>query len=236
LRFHLGGAAPELWVRAAFSDGRQLAGPVSPQSGEFFLFHPDRLPLVRLLLLYGRLGVAHILEGWDHLLFLLGLLLGTSSFRGVALSVTAFTLAHSLSLALLALTSVTVFQPGVEVLIALSLVLVARERWLQKEARPQRSRRDAALAFGFGLVHGLGFGTALRELGVPERALLWALGSFNVGVELGQMACVVAAIPLLELWRHRAAEHVLWRQAPALLVGAAGAYWTLQRAPALWGG
>jgi len=146
------------------------------------------------------LGVEHILAGWDHLAFLGALLLAAASVRAVLAVITAFTLAHSVTLALSALGLVALGGRGeqaVEVAIALSIAWVAAENLLV--AAP---RRRALEAFAFGLVHGLGFASVLREHGLGDSAVR-ALVGFNVGVELGQGAVVLAAFPLLSWLRKR---------------------------------
>ncbi|MEM1414345.1 MAG: HupE/UreJ family protein [Myxococcota bacterium] len=175
---------------------------------------------------YLRLGTEHVLGGPDHLLFVLGLLLLLRGrFRPVALTLTAFTLGHSVTLGLAALGVIPVAGAGAEAVIALSLLLLAVE--LTREGPPTLTRRRPGLvAAGFGLVHGLGFAGALREAGLPEDAVPTALLAFNLGVELGQLLFVAAALLLAAL-----AARVLPRLAPLAergaitLLGTAGAYW-----------
>lgn len=179
------------------------------QSREFIFRDGNRtLPLQRPLgvldyvLDYLRLGVEHIFTGYDHLAFLIGLLLLAGSLwrktsRREALGyvlrvVTAFTVAHSLTLVLSALRLVSLPSRWVESAIALSIGYVAVENILLSTGK-----RRGLLAFGFGLVHGLGFASVLRELGLPKTGLIASLLSFNVGVELGQLAVVLLALPLL---------------------------------------
>ncbi len=186
------------------------------QSREFIFRDGNRtLPLQRPLgvldyvLDYLRLGVEHIFAGYDHLAFLIGLLLLAGSLwrktsRREALGyvlrvVTAFTVAHSLTLVLSALRLVSLPSRWVESAIALSIGYVAVENILLSTGK-----RRGLLAFGFGLVHGLGFASVLRELGLPKTGLIASLLSFNVGVELGQLAVVLLALPLLVVlssWR-----------------------------------
>jgi hypothetical protein len=155
---------------------------------------------------YLRLGVEHILVGWDHLVFLLGLLLASRSARAMLGVVTGFTVAHSLTLSLGVLGYVAVPGAVVEPAIALTIVLVGLEGLASSRRRVDRAPtregwRRFALTFGLGLVHGLGFAGLLAELGVPRGQVPLALGSFNVGVELGQLMVVAAALPLLGLAR-----------------------------------
>jgi hypothetical protein len=138
-----------------------------------------------------KLGVEHILTGWDHLLFLLGLILIGGRPRTLVGVVSAFTLAHSITLALAAL---SVFAPSprfVEPAIALSIAYVGVENLFLEDAR-KRWR----ITFAFGLVHGFGFAGALREIALPHGRVLAALVSFNVGVEIGQLAVLAVALPL----------------------------------------
>ena len=165
-----------------------------------------------------RLGVGHILTGWDHLLFLLGLLLRGGSWLALAKIVTAFTLAHSITLALAALDIVVLPNRLVEAVIALSIAFVAAENLFGK---PVVARRWL-VSFCFGLVHGFGFSSALRELGLASSGLVVALFGFNAGVEIGQGLVVAAALPALMLLRDtRWERRMVWSSSVAiLLVGA----------------
>ncbi|MGC4114171.1 MAG: HupE/UreJ family protein [Myxococcales bacterium] len=172
------------------------------------------------------LGVRHIVSGWDHLVFLLGLLLATKSLKRLAVLVTAFTVAHSITLALAALSIVRVPERVVEPAIAASIVVVA----LLNVLKVERGGDRWLLAFAFGLVHGFGFASALAEAGLERAGLVRALVGFNVGVELGQALLVALAAPALA-WMRRKEEfaRVAW---PALSLAslAVGAYWFLGRA------
>jgi hydrogenase/urease accessory protein HupE len=173
-------------------------------------------------------GVHHILIGPDHLLFLFALLLLGGGWRQLLLIVTAFTVGHSVTLSLAALDIVN--PPGwlVEPAIALSIVVVGVDNLLQSKGEGRDLRAWVALVFG--LVHGFGFANVLREFGLPQEALGWSLFSFNVGVELGQLAVVLVVASALALMRKRfpAANR------PVVLIGsglviAAGAYWFVER-------
>lgn len=168
------------------------------------------------------LGAAHIAEGADHLLFLLLLALGSRGLMPLLGVVTAFTLAHSLSLAAAVLGWVQPSPALVEPLVALSIVLAAVENLIAVATWRWR----VALAFGFGLVHGLAFAEALRELQLQGAALVRALVGFNLGVELAQAAVVLLAWPLLAwLWR----QPPRWRHWLSAGGGAAGGVWLVQR-------
>ncbi len=181
--------------------------------------HPGEVAL-RFL----KLGVEHILTGYDHLLFLLGLLLVADRLRAMLLVVTGFTLAHSITLSAAALDLVTLSPALVEPAIAATIIFVGVENLWRPSAR-----RRMALTFALGLIHGFGFAGLLREIGLPHDALVTALLCFNGGVELGQAAIVALALPLL-LWLRR---FPAWerRGVPALSIGVAlaGLWWLLQR-------
>jgi hypothetical protein len=169
----------------------------------------------RGLVSFVLLGVEHILTGYDHLLFLLGLLLRGGSWLGLAKIVTAFTLAHSVTLALAVLNIVVLPDRLVEAVIALSIAFVAAENIF---LRPVVGRRWL-VSFCFGLVHGFGFSSALRELGLPTQGLALALFGFNAGVELGQGLVVALALPLLALVRRSGwEERMVWSSSLAILL------------------
>lgn len=175
---------------------------------------------------YTVLGVEHILTGFDHLMFVLALLFLVGFNRRLLWTITAFTLAHSLTLALSALGWLTLRSPPVEASIALSIMLVAAEA-LHKQATLAR-RWPALVAFLFGLVHGLGFAGALKEIGLPQNNLSVALLTFNGGVELGQLLVVGVAYGLYQTLRHR--PQLALARTPALcVIGSVAAYWSLGR-------
>src|SRR6185437_15297112 len=171
-------------------------------------------------------GIHHILIGPDHLLFLVGLLLLGGSIRRLLVVITSFTLAHSITLSIAAL---NLFSPPsrlVEPLIALSIVYVGADNLLIRGGRDTR----AWIAFAFGLVHGFGFASVLREMDLPARALGWSLFSFNVGVEIGQLLVVVLVASALAGLRHRselAGRRIAF--AGSIVVILAGAFWFVQR-------
>jgi hydrogenase/urease accessory protein HupE len=175
-----------------------------------------------------KLGVIHIGVGYDHLMFLFGLLVVCRTFRSILTIVTCFTLAHSLTLALATLNVIQVPTRWVEPAIAASILFVGIENLLSRGKEP---RYRAVLTFGFGLIHGLGFARVLRDLGVGSagQALALPLFSFNLGVELGQIAIAALVLPIL--WRLRKNEGFVERGVPILssLIGLAGLYWLLDR-------
>ena len=149
-----------------------------------------------LLSEYGKLGVEHILRGYDHLLFLLCVVWLAFTFKRIVLAVTGFTIAHSITLGLAALGVVTPAIEPTEALIALSIIFVAAE--LARQNRDSLSwRYPVAVSSVFGLLHGFGFASVLKEIGLPTNDILMALLAFNLGVEAGQLLFIVALIILV---------------------------------------
>ena len=182
---------------------------------------------------YLRLGFWHIVpEGSDHVLFVLGLFLLSPRLRPLVLQVSAFTAAHTLTLALSSLGVVRLSPAVVEPLIALSIAYVAVENTLSEELRPWR----AALVFGFGLLHGLGFAGALGDLGLPKGEFLAALLAFNAGVELGQLAVLAAAFLAIGAFRRRPWYRRRVVVPCSLAIAATGLYWTVARVATGLGG
>ncbi len=179
---------------------------------------------------YIALGIEHILGGADHLLFVLGLMLLVRGWRRLLATLTAFTMAHSLTLALAILAIVQVPPAPVEAAIALSIVLLAAELARAPGESPTLARRwPWGIAFVFGLLHGLGFAGALRQVGLPAGQLPLALLAFNVGVELGQIAFVgLALLPVL-IWQRMGRRDPRLGLVPAYAIGCAAAFWMFQR-------
>lgn len=171
-------------------------------------------------------GIHHILIGPDHLLFLIGLLLLGGTIKQLATVVTAFTIAHSITLSLAALNLVTPPARIIEPAIALSIVYVGADNLLIRGGRDVR----AWIAFAFGFIHGFGFANVLREMDLPARALGWSLFSFNIGVEIGQLIVVIAVASALSALRTRSEEAGRrLAYAGSMVVIAAGAFWFIQR-------
>ena len=177
---------------------------------------------------YGLLGIEHILTGWDHLLFVIALVLLVRRGWAVAGAVTAFTVAHSLTLAGVTLGLVGLPARPVEALIALSIVFLAVE--LLRKGPSLTRQYPWVIAFAFGLIHGFGFAGALAEIGVPEGEVPAALLAFNLGVEAGQLAVVLGVLALLAILA-RASRDVL---TPAIrlagyAIGITASYWLIDR-------
>jgi len=179
---------------------------------------------------YVLLGVEHILSGVDHLLFVAGLLFLVGFRRRLVGTISAFTLAHSLTLACSVFGWITLRSPPVEATIALSIVLVAGEALRQRDTLARRL--PALVSFVFGLVHGLGFAGALKDVGLPQSHLPLALFTFNVGVEIGQLLVVLVAFALVRLplprrWLGTARRPALY------VIGGLAAYWSWLRVAAI---
>ena len=180
---------------------------------------------------YLGLGVEHILSGIDHLLFVLALLLLVKGWRRLVATVTAFTVAHSLTLAAATLGFVHVPQRPIEAVIALSIAFVAAELVHLKSGQVSLTERwPWAIAFIFGLLHGFGFAGALSEIGLPEQAIPLALLFFNVGVELGQLLFIAGVVAIGTIARRFAVPLPAWApQLSAYAIGTVAAFWTIER-------
>jgi hydrogenase/urease accessory protein HupE len=180
---------------------------------------------------YLMLGVQHILKGVDHLLFVLALLLVVRGVRRVIITITAFTVAHSITLAAATLGLVHVPGPPVEASIALSIVFVAAEIVHGLQDRPGLTARAPwVVAFAFGLLHGLGFASALAAAGLPQHAIPLALLFFNIGVELGQLLFVSAVALLAWSLRELRVTWPRWAEKiPAYVIGSIAMFWAIER-------
>ncbi|MFK8043570.1 HupE/UreJ family protein [Congregibacter sp.] len=183
---------------------------------------------------YFVLGVEHILGGIDHLLFVLALLLLVGSLRRLVLTVTAFTVAHSITLVCATLGWISLPGPPVEAVIALSIVFVAAEVIHEQQGRSSiTARAPWIVAFGFGLLHGLGFAGALQEVGLPETAIPVALLMFNVGVEAGQLLFVAGVVIVgTLLGRISRVPSRLVKRTVSYGIGSVAAFWTIERVAA----
>jgi hydrogenase/urease accessory protein HupE len=195
---------------------------------------------------YLRLGIRHILTGYDHLLFLVCLLLIAGTGRRIFWTITGFTLAHSLTLVLSTLGWVRVPVAPVEASIALSIVFVAWEI-LRGDRNSLAFRHPIAISSAFGLLHGFGFASVLSETGLPQTEIPAALLFFNLGVEIGQLLFVVGLILAYQLVRGAASavglskpaltQRLSRMQKPLIYaVGALASFWMIQRIASFWTG
>jgi hydrogenase/urease accessory protein HupE len=184
---------------------------------------------------YVALGVEHILFGLDHLLFVLGLLLLAPTFRSLVLTVTAFTAAHSLTLAAAVLDVVSVNAAAVEAAIALSIVFLAREVVAARRGASHLAHRQPwMVAFGFGLLHGFGFASALGGIGLRADDIPAALLSFNAGVEAGQLAVIAGLLAIGAAVRRTRLATPIWGPALAYALGTVAMAWLVDRLPGIW--
>jgi hydrogenase/urease accessory protein HupE len=185
-----------------------------------------------------RHGIEHILGGYDHLLFVLALILIVRSTHMLVWTITAFTVAHSITLALAALGLFNVPGPPVEAAIAFSILLLASEIVGMRRGKSSVTARwPWVIAFCFGLLHGLGFAGALSEIGLPRGDIPLALLAFNVGVELGQLAfigVVLGALSMVRRFAHLNSFERQFTQAAPYAIGALAAFWFVGRVAAFW--
>jgi len=226
-------SATNALVRIVLHDGRRIQKVLHADAPSFTV--PARPSAAGVFADYAALGAGHIATGFDHLLFVFGLVLLCSGARALAVTVTAFTLGHSVTLSLAVLGVVRFPSAAIEVAIAATLLVLAVELARTPPAPDSMLRRRPwAVAFGFGLLHGFGFAGALAEIGLPGEDIPLALFSFNAGIEAGQLvfvALVVAAAAALAAPLHGAPAWV--RRAPVHAMGGLAAWWCLDRAAAL---
>ena len=180
---------------------------------------------------YTMLGIDHILSGFDHLTFVLALLLIVSGARRLLITVTSFTIAHSITLAAATLGLLWVPGPPVEAVIALSILFLASELVKVNRGLPSLTARNPwVVTFAFGLLHGFGFAGALGEIGLPQNEIALALLMFNVGVEIGQLMFVALILTIVWLLHRLRRDWPAWlRQAPAYGIGGIAAFWLIER-------
>jgi len=223
----------DVLVRFEMLDGRKGATIVRPSQP---WFESDAAPSkLRVAGAYLRLGIEHIWSGIDHLLFILALMILVRGTRRLVATVTAFTVAHSITLAAATLGFVHVQQKPVEACIALSIVFVASEIVHARQGwQGWTERWPWIVAFTFGLLHGFGFAGALNAVGLPQTAIPVALLFFNVGVEIGQLLFIAAILSIMAFARWLSRRAAIpqpawaWRVAP-YSIGGVAAFWMIQR-------
>jgi hydrogenase/urease accessory protein HupE len=225
----IAGGATDVIVRVERQDGTSQTERLVPERPMFVVAAPTGAAEVAWS--YLQLGVEHILGGVDHLLFVLALLLIVRGGKRIFVTVTAFTVAHSVTLVAATLGWVHVPAPPVEAIIALSIVFVASEVVHGLQGRPGLTARAPwVVAFSFGLLHGFGFASALAEVGLPQTAIPLALLMFNVGVELGQLMFVVAVLAGWSLLAKLPARRPAWLPYLApYAIGGLAMFWVIER-------
>jgi hydrogenase/urease accessory protein HupE len=219
----------DVLVRITFADGTsitQMLRPLAPS----FVVHKDGRNRVDAFG-YVRLGIGHILYGIDHLLFVLGLLLIVPGARMLLKTITAFTIAHTITLALATFGVVHLAPTPIEAVIALSIVFLAVELAdYRRGIRGLTYRKPWIVAFAFGLLHGFGFAGTLSRIGIPAHDIPLALFSFNVGVEVGQIAFVAAVLAFIHSLRTLEIQWPRWSYSiPPYAIGSLASFWFLQR-------
>ncbi len=230
----LSGSGAEVLARIERPDGTAQVTRLMPSSTTFVVEASiGALDVARTYLL---LGIEHILLGIDHLLFVLALLIIVRGNKRIVLTITAFTIAHSLTLVAATLEWLALPGAPVEAVIALSIVFLAREIAMSWRGNIGLTERMPWLvAFVFGLLHGLGFAGVLTEIGLPPNAIPMALLSFNIGVEVGQLLFV--AIMLGLAWGGRtwfARSLPLMCRIPPYAIGGVASFWMIERVAAFW--
>jgi len=223
----------DVLARVEHLDGSVQTARLMPDARSFTV---EASPSFRAVsVTYLQLGAEHILLGIDHLLFVLALVLLVKGWKRIVATITAFTIAHSITLALATLGWITLPGPPVEAIIALSIVFVAAEIVRGRQGRPGLTERAPwVVAFAFGLLHGLGFAGALGEVGLPQHAIPAALLFFNVGVEIGQIAFVAGIVLIAAMARTaqeqlgRRAPRYAWRVVP-YAIGSVAMFWVIER-------
>ena len=226
----------DVLVRVAQRDGTHWTALVKP--GQPWIEMRERQGAFAITGAYVSQGVQHILLGFDHLLFVFALMLIVRNGWTLVKTITAFTVAHSITLALATLGVIHVPAPPVEATIALSILLLATEIARMSRGQPSlTSRFPWAVAFCFGLLHGLGFAGALSEIGLPQGDVPLALLSFNVGVELGQLAFVAAVLAIRGLLKRFPLLRIATQYAQPIAyyaIGTLAAFWFFDRLSGFW--
>jgi hydrogenase/urease accessory protein HupE len=218
----------DVLVTLEYLDGEKVTLMLKPDSPEILL--PGKASKWQVVKTYTILGIEHILLGFDHLLFVLALLILSTGFKKLLKTVTAFTVAHSITLSFSALGLATLPGPPVEAVIALSIVFLAMEIVKVQQGKPSlTSQKPWLVAFSFGLLHGFGFAGALTEVGLPQTEIPLALAFFNVGVELGQIIFVVVVLASLRLLALKKEWPNVVKQIPAYGIGSLAAFWLIER-------
>jgi hypothetical protein len=225
----LGLAKSDALLHVELADGRAIDSVIRAREPYITIPAPDSW--IGVARRYGALGFDHIMGGYDHLLFVFGLLLLAPTRRALLGTITAFTVGHSLTLTLAVLGITHVPPQPIEVLIALSIFVLAVELSRGTDGATLMRRAPWLMAVTFGFLHGLGFAGALRETGLPQTAIPLSLFSFNVGIEVGQLAFVAAVLLVTALVRPVTLRLPAWSRAvPVYVMGSLAAFWMIERA------
>ena len=223
----------DVLVTLEYLDGEKITLMLKPDSPEILL--PGKASKWQVVKTYTILGIEHILLGFDHLLFVLALLILSTGFKKLLKTVTAFTVAHSITLSFSVLGLATLPGPPVEAVIALSIVFLAMEIVKLQQGKPSlTSQKPWLVAFSFGLLHGFGFAGALTDIGLPQTEIPLALATFNIGVELGQIIFVLAVLVFLRIIRSSVPKKGWLPKVVPYAIGSIAMFWTIERIVGFW--
>lgn len=218
----------DVLVRIEYLNGEKVTLMLKPDKPEIRL--PDKTTRWQVITNYTSMGVKHILLGFDHLLFVLALLIISVGFKKLVTTITAFTIAHSITLSFSAIGWVNLPSHPVEAVIALSIAFLALEIIRAQSGNPSlASRKPWLVAFIFGLLHGFGFASALRIIGLPQTDTLLALATFNIGVELGQLIFISVVTVFIQTIKPFVSKKEWLMNALPYSVGSIAMYWTIER-------
>jgi hypothetical protein len=220
----------QVLLRIELKDGAVFSKILKAEEAEFII--PQKASKLAVAYEYWKMGTIHILEGSDHLLFVFSLLLIVIGLKSLIQAVTAFTLAHSITLVLTTLGVISLPSAPTEAIISLSIMFLASEIIQKYRGKsPLTERYPWVVAFIFGLFHGLGFAGALAEIGIPQHEIPIALLMFNVGVETGQLIFIAGALLIITVLRRVLPENLRVKTGKVVpyVIGAVAAFWTIER-------
>jgi hypothetical protein len=220
----------QVLLRIELKDGAVFSKILKAEEAEFII--PQKASKLAVAYEYWKMGTIHILEGSDHLLFVFSLLLIVIGLKSLIQAVTAFTLAHSITLVLTTLGVISLPSAPTEAIISLSIMFLASEIIQKYRGKsPLTERYPWVVAFIFGLFHGLGFAGALAEIGIPQHEIPIALLMFNVGVETGQLIFIAGALLIITILRRVLPENLRMATGKVVpyVIGAVAAFWTIER-------
>ncbi|MBO0324138.1 HupE/UreJ family protein [Muricauda sp. CAU 1633] len=223
----------DVLVNITYLNGEKVSLMLQPDATGALL--PGKTSKWQVVKTYTVLGIEHIWFGIDHLLFVLALIIITVGFKKIVKTITAFTLAHSITLSLAVLGYANLPGPPVEAVIALSIVFLASEMLKLQQGKPSlTAQKPWLVAFSFGLLHGFGFAGALADVGLPQSEIPLALAFFNVGVEVGQIVFVLAMLLILRLLALKKDWLPVLKKIPAYAIGSVAAFWAIERVIGFW--
>jgi len=227
----LKGSGYEVILRVPSKNAKIITQLLNSDTSSFNMPKNQHLTTLDIITSYTTLGFEHILAGLDHLLFVLALILLVTSRKKLIWTITFFTLAHSITLAAVTLDWFFFPGPPVEAVIALSIIFLAKEAITVNRGKASFTAKYPWLvAFIFGLLHGMGFASALNEIGLPDNEIFLALLSFNIGVELGQLTFVLVALSIIAICKRLLTKLPDWtKKIPAYAIGCTASFWLIQR-------